>query len=242
MPSSAPTMRASSASKASSDLPKATNTSPARAPSAQGIERRSMKASGSKLSCAVRFTCADAGARTSSTLSRRRRPMLLSCSRGLMAWKRSRSCTHCWTATKLAPSRPAPMPVTAAAASRLPAARIFGAVFVTGQVQALAVTERIDRVIQRKGRPGAASSARPWCSRSPRSLPRSQHHRAAGVAEPRSRRPNSSGTPACPRSACPARAVPNRRCRRRSARHRQCAPSAASPRRGFARGLSEKVR
>src|SRR5216117_3241896 len=62
-------MRFNCASKASSDLPKATNTSPARVASAQGIERRSTKASGEKLSCVVRFTCAEGGALPSSLLS-----------------------------------------------------------------------------------------------------------------------------------------------------------------------------
>src|SRR5258706_310356 len=54
-------MRFSCASKAASDLPKATNTSPARVASAQGIERRSTKASGEKLSCVVLFTCPEGG-------------------------------------------------------------------------------------------------------------------------------------------------------------------------------------
>src|SRR5712691_13054751 len=79
VPSSEPTMRFSCASKALSDLPKATNTSPARVASAQGIERRSTKASGEKLSCVVLFTCAEGGAFSSSLLSRLRRPIVSSC-------------------------------------------------------------------------------------------------------------------------------------------------------------------
>src|SRR5437867_8285159 len=117
VPSSAPTMRLSCASKASSDLPKATNTSPARVASAQGIERRSTKASGEKLSCAVLLTCAEGGALPSSLLSLLRRPMVSSCVLRGIAANLSRSCTHCCTAAKLAPPNPALLSCTIAASA-----------------------------------------------------------------------------------------------------------------------------
>src|SRR5689334_21185147 len=60
MPSSAPTILLSCASKASNDFPNTKKLSPPRMPSAHGIERRNTKASGSKLSCAVRLTWDDA--------------------------------------------------------------------------------------------------------------------------------------------------------------------------------------
>ena len=44
----------------------------------QGMERRSMNASGAKLSCAVRFTWALAGASSSSSFVSRSRPMVWS--------------------------------------------------------------------------------------------------------------------------------------------------------------------
>ena len=53
----------------------ATKFKPASAPSAQGIERRRMKAGGVKFSWAVRLTWAAGGASSSSTLSPLRRPM-----------------------------------------------------------------------------------------------------------------------------------------------------------------------
>src|SRR5258706_598659 len=56
-------MRFNWASNASKDLPNATKTSPAWVASAQGMERRQTKASGVKLSCAVRFTCAVSAAK-----------------------------------------------------------------------------------------------------------------------------------------------------------------------------------
>ena len=55
-------MRRNCASNASNEHPNATNTRPARMASAQGMERRTTKAAGSKFSCAVRFTCAEGGA------------------------------------------------------------------------------------------------------------------------------------------------------------------------------------
>ena len=72
MPSSAPTIHLSCASKVSNDLPNATKFKPPAFSSDQGIERRRTKASGEKLSCAVRFTCDERGAPVSSLLSRLR--------------------------------------------------------------------------------------------------------------------------------------------------------------------------
>jgi hypothetical protein len=68
-------MRRICCSKAWCELPKATNIRPACMLIIHGMERRSMKAGGSKLSCAVRLTWAEVGESSSSSLSLRRRPM-----------------------------------------------------------------------------------------------------------------------------------------------------------------------
>src|SRR3979411_2118641 len=122
-------MRLSCASKASSDLPKATNTSPARAASAQGIERRSTKASGEKLSCAVRFTCAEGGALPSSLLSLLRRPRALYWSLRVLPGGEARASE----------SRPL-VPHDRGLGGFL-SLRVLGAVLVPGQVEPAAVLE-----------------------------------------------------------------------------------------------------
>jgi hypothetical protein len=79
-------------------LPKATNIRPACMLTIQGMERRSTKASGSKLSCAVRLTCA--ARRVLQLLVVGQAPAeVVSRSASPSASKASRSCTHCCTAT-----------------------------------------------------------------------------------------------------------------------------------------------
>jgi hypothetical protein len=86
----------------------------------QGIERRSRNVGGSKLSWAVRLTCADDGASSISSLLSRRRPMIESRrSRG-----NSSNCARSWrqrcTATKLEPARPDPAATSAATTAASP--------------------------------------------------------------------------------------------------------------------------
>jgi hypothetical protein len=53
--------------------------------------------------------------------------------------QRSRSCSHCCTATKLLPSRPAPAPCSSGRSQRRLVLRVLGAVFITCEVAAMTV-------------------------------------------------------------------------------------------------------
>src|SRR3954466_3445613 len=159
-PSSSPTMRRIMRSKASSEATYAMNSNPCRVSPAQGIERRTMNAAGSKLSCAVRLTCAVSGASSSSSLVSASRPITSLRSRGVMRWNRSRSWTQRWTAAKLEPSA-----ATAAAGAAPPtrpgrrrlALRILGAVLEAREVAAASIFEEVHRVLgdERVGEEGS---------------------------------------------------------------------------------------
>ena len=144
-------MRRSWASNASNDLPNATNIKPSRLASAHGIDRRTTNAGGSKLSCSVRFTWAEIGAESSSSLSLNRRPIILSRSVCVIASNRSRLCTHCWVATKLEPSAAIGVPYDRRR-NRGISLWIFGAVFVAGQIESVVKLKTVDDPITAKCR------------------------------------------------------------------------------------------
>ena len=77
--------------------------------------------------------------------------MMLSMSPDGMRSIWSKSCSHCWTATKLAPSAPRPARHDRRG-HRVVAFRVLRAVLVAGQVAIVRIAETVDRILQRKRR------------------------------------------------------------------------------------------
>ena len=134
------------------EWPKAVNTRPPRLPSAHGMERRSTKASGAKLSWAVRLTWADCGRIVQFFVAVGIAPDGVVLLQAWHGFEQVELVVPVLQREEAAAGQRASAVGQEGHFERLVVLRVFGAVFIAGQVAAIGVVEGVGDVGDLEGR------------------------------------------------------------------------------------------